>query len=78
MLHISHEANKVGFGVAVFFLWMFSGWLRFHNKCYIIRGRHTHHEERANWTYARDWCRKQDGHLAIIDDINENGVCLID
>lgn len=58
-----------------FLLLLFSGWLRFHNKCYIIRGRHTHHEERANWTYARDWCKNQEGHLAVIDDINENGKC---
>ncbi|KAF4077177.1 hypothetical protein AMELA_G00205040 [Ameiurus melas] len=49
-----------------------SGWLRFHNKCYIIRGRYTHNEERANWTYARDWCKEHEGHLAVIDDINEN------
>uniref|UniRef100_A0A3B1IFE8 Macrophage mannose receptor 1-like n=1 Tax=Astyanax mexicanus TaxID=7994 RepID=A0A3B1IFE8_ASTMX len=28
---------------------------------------------KANWSYARDWCRSQQGDLAVIDDINENG-----
>lgn len=28
---------------------------------------------KANWTYARDWCREQGGDLAVIDDQYENG-----
>ncbi|XP_026880090.2 macrophage mannose receptor 1-like [Electrophorus electricus] len=49
-----------------------TGWLRFQNKCFLFRGRVGHHEPHANWTYARDWCREQGGHLAVIDDVNEN------
>ncbi|KAM9450976.1 lymphocyte antigen 75-like [Clarias gariepinus] len=48
------------------------GWMLFHNKCFLIRGRYAHNEKRANWTYARDWCRENEGQLATIDDINEN------
>ncbi|XP_062868150.1 macrophage mannose receptor 1 [Trichomycterus rosablanca] len=48
------------------------GWMRYHNKCYMFKGRHGHNEERTNWTFARDWCRKEGGDLAVIDDINEN------
>lgn len=48
--------------------------MKFRNKCYIFKGNHYHQTEiKANWTYARDWCRKQKGDLAIIDDQNENG-----
>lgn len=28
---------------------------------------------KANWSYARSWCREQGGELAIIDDQYENG-----
>ncbi|XP_007252805.3 macrophage mannose receptor 1 [Astyanax mexicanus] len=48
------------------------GWMRFHNKCYLFKGNHYNNEIKANWSYARDWCRSQQGDLAVIDDINEN------
>lgn len=48
--------------------------MKFHNKCYIFKGKHYHQSEiKVNWTYARDWCREQKGDLAIINDQNENG-----
>ncbi|XP_037401968.1 macrophage mannose receptor 1-like [Pygocentrus nattereri] len=51
------------------------GWMRFHNKCYLFKGSHHHNQVKANWTYAREWCRAQNAHLAVIDDHNENGKC---
>lgn len=49
------------------------GWMKFRNKCYIFKGNHYHQSEiKANWTYAKEWCRKEKGDLAVIDDQNEN------
>ncbi|KAM4634074.1 macrophage mannose receptor 1 [Polymixia lowei] len=47
-----------------------SGWMRFNNKCFIFKG----HKDgiKANWSYARSWCRGQGGELAVIDNQYEN------
>ena len=43
----------------------------FRNKCFQFKG---HKEEiRANWSFARSWCKDQGGDLAVIDDRYENG-----
>ncbi|KAJ8402327.1 hypothetical protein AAFF_G00368160 [Aldrovandia affinis] len=49
------------------------GWMLFRNKCYIFKGDHKNQNEfRANWTFARDWCKTQEGNLVVIDDQYEN------
>lgn len=48
-----------------------AGWMRFRNKCFLFKGRKD--EIRANWSYARGWCRGRGGDLAVIDDRYENG-----
>uniref|UniRef100_A0A3Q0SUI2 C-type lectin domain-containing protein n=1 Tax=Amphilophus citrinellus TaxID=61819 RepID=A0A3Q0SUI2_AMPCI len=47
------------------------GWLRFKNKCFMFKGKK--HDIKANWSYARSWCRDQGGDLAVIDNQYENG-----
>lgn len=48
-----------------------SGWLRFKNKCFMFKGKKG--DMKANWFDAQDWCKAQQGNLAIIDDQYENG-----
>nr|XP_015217385.1 PREDICTED: macrophage mannose receptor 1-like [Lepisosteus oculatus] len=49
------------------------GWLLFGNKCFLFRGKlHGEDALKANWTFARDWCRAQKGDLAVISDQYEN------
>uniref|UniRef100_A0A3Q3VNW4 C-type lectin domain-containing protein n=1 Tax=Mola mola TaxID=94237 RepID=A0A3Q3VNW4_MOLML len=45
-------------------------WMRFKDKCFMFKGKKN--DIKANWTYARDWCREQGGDLAVIDDQYEN------
>ncbi|XP_062340567.1 macrophage mannose receptor 1 [Osmerus eperlanus] len=46
------------------------GWMLFRNKCFLFKG---HKDEiRANWSFARSWCKDQGGDLAVIDDRYEN------
>lgn len=47
------------------------GWMRFKNKCFLFKGKQD--DIRANWSYARSWCKDQGGELAIIDNQYENG-----
>ncbi|TNM92320.1 hypothetical protein fugu_019332 [Takifugu bimaculatus] len=46
------------------------GWMRFKNKCFLFKGKKD--DIKANWTYARSWCREQGGDLAVIDNQYEN------
>ncbi|XP_071751059.2 uncharacterized protein LOC139908314 [Centroberyx gerrardi] len=47
-----------------------AGWMLFKNKCFLFKG---HKDDiKANWSYARSWCKAQDGELAVIDDQYEN------
>ncbi|XP_074546917.1 uncharacterized protein LOC141805663 [Halichoeres trimaculatus] len=46
------------------------GWLRFNNKCFLFKGKKN--ELKANWSYARSWCKDQGGDLAVIDSQYEN------
>uniref|UniRef100_H3CQ11 C-type lectin domain-containing protein n=1 Tax=Tetraodon nigroviridis TaxID=99883 RepID=H3CQ11_TETNG len=46
------------------------GWMRFKNKCFLFKGKEG--DIKANWSYARSWCRGQGGDLAVIDDPYEN------
>uniref|UniRef100_A0A3Q3IRJ0 C-type lectin domain-containing protein n=1 Tax=Monopterus albus TaxID=43700 RepID=A0A3Q3IRJ0_MONAL len=39
--------------------------------CFLFKGKSN--EFRANWSYARSWCREQGGDLAVIDNQYENG-----
>uniref|UniRef100_A0A3Q3Q2S8 C-type lectin domain-containing protein n=1 Tax=Monopterus albus TaxID=43700 RepID=A0A3Q3Q2S8_MONAL len=48
-----------------------SSWMLFKNKCFLFKGKSN--EFRANWSYARSWCREQGGDLAVIDNQYENG-----
>ncbi|KAJ8338949.1 hypothetical protein SKAU_G00357350 [Synaphobranchus kaupii] len=49
------------------------GWKLFGNKCYLFKGDHKNENEfRANWTFAKDWCRTQKGDLVVIDSPYEN------
>ncbi|XP_036384637.1 C-type mannose receptor 2 [Megalops cyprinoides] len=51
----------------------YPGWKLFRNKCYMFKGDHKNENEvRANWSFARDWCRNQGGDLAVIDNQYEN------
>ncbi|TNN53349.1 BDNF/NT-3 growth factors receptor [Liparis tanakae] len=45
-------------------------WLRFKNKCFMFKGKKN--EIKANWTFARSWCKDRGGELAVIDDRSEN------
>ncbi|XP_061732556.1 macrophage mannose receptor 1 isoform X2 [Nerophis ophidion] len=47
-----------------------AGWLRFKDKCFLLKGKKN--DIKANWTYARSWCKDQGGQLAVIDDQYEN------
>lgn len=47
------------------------GWMRFKDKCFMFKGKKD--DIKANWSYARSWCKDQGGDLAIIDDLYENG-----
>nr|XP_020476711.1 macrophage mannose receptor 1-like isoform X2 [Monopterus albus] len=47
-----------------------AGWMLFKNKCFLFKGKSN--EFRANWSYARSWCREQGGDLAVIDNQYEN------
>ncbi|XP_015231842.1 PREDICTED: macrophage mannose receptor 1-like [Cyprinodon variegatus] len=47
-----------------------AGWLRFKDKCFMFKGKKD--ELKANWSYARSWCKDQGGDLAIIDNQYEN------
>uniref|UniRef100_A0A3Q3FSP5 C-type lectin domain-containing protein n=1 Tax=Labrus bergylta TaxID=56723 RepID=A0A3Q3FSP5_9LABR len=47
-----------------------SGWIRFNNKCFMFKGKKG--EIKANWSYARSWCKDQGGDLAVIDNQYEN------
>ncbi|KAM6975835.1 uncharacterized protein LKV04_015092 [Tautogolabrus adspersus] len=47
-----------------------AGWIRFNNKCFMFKGKKG--EIKANWSYARSWCKDQGGELAIIDSQYEN------
>ncbi|KAK7896517.1 hypothetical protein WMY93_021842 [Mugilogobius chulae] len=47
-----------------------AGWLRFNNKCFLLKGKKN--EIKANWTYARTWCKQQGAELAVIDSQYEN------
>lgn len=51
-----------------------SGWMRFKNKCFLFKGKKD--DIKANWTYARSWCREQGGDLAVIDNQYENSELL--
>lgn len=44
--------------------------MRFKNKCFLFKGKEG--DIKANWSYARSWCRGQGGDLAVIDDPYEN------
>lgn len=45
--------------------------MRFKDKCFLFKGKKD--DLRANWSYARTWCKEQGGELAVIDDQYENG-----
>nr|XP_020506487.1 macrophage mannose receptor 1-like [Labrus bergylta] len=47
-----------------------AGWIRFNNKCFMFKGKKG--EIKANWSYARSWCKDQGGDLAVIDNQYEN------
>ncbi|KAF7653995.1 hypothetical protein LDENG_00075190, partial [Lucifuga dentata] len=47
-----------------------AGWMLFKNKCFMFKGQEN--DTRANWSYARQWCKDQGGELAVIDDQYEN------
>ncbi|XP_047425524.1 macrophage mannose receptor 1 [Mugil cephalus] len=46
------------------------GWMRFKDKCFMFKGKKD--DIKANWSYARSWCRDQGGDLAVIDNQYEN------
>lgn len=48
------------------------GWMRFKDKCFMFKGKKN--DIKANWSYARTWCKDQGGELAVIDDQYENGM----
>lgn len=48
--------------------------MRFKNKCFLFKGKKD--DIKANWTYARSWCREQGGDLAVIDNQYENSELL--
>uniref|UniRef100_A0A8C9Z1J5 C-type lectin domain-containing protein n=1 Tax=Sander lucioperca TaxID=283035 RepID=A0A8C9Z1J5_SANLU len=52
------------------------GWMRFKDKCFMFKGKKN--DIKANWSYARNWCKDQGGELAVIDDQYENGNYLRD
>lgn len=54
---------------------LLAGWLLFHNKCFMFKGKKD--EIKANWSYARSWCKDQGGELAVIDNQYENGEILV-
>uniref|UniRef100_A0A3B4V1G5 C-type lectin domain-containing protein n=1 Tax=Seriola dumerili TaxID=41447 RepID=A0A3B4V1G5_SERDU len=45
-------------------------WMRFKDKCFMFKGKKN--DIKANWSYARTWCKEQGGELAVIDDQYEN------
>lgn len=45
--------------------------MRFKHKCFLFKGKKN--DLKANWTFARSWCKDQGGELAVIDDQYENG-----
>ncbi|XP_068430349.1 uncharacterized protein [Clinocottus analis] len=45
-------------------------WMRFKDKCFMFKGKKN--DIKANWSYARSWCREQGGDLAVIDNQYEN------
>ncbi|KAG7499177.1 macrophage mannose receptor 1-like [Solea senegalensis] len=47
-----------------------TGWIRFRNKCFTFKGKKN--DLKANWSYARSWCKEQGAELAVIDDQLEN------
>ncbi|KAA8584470.1 hypothetical protein FQN60_008255 [Etheostoma spectabile] len=47
-----------------------AGWMRFKDKCFMFKGKKN--DIKANWSYARNWCKDQGGELAVIDDQYEN------
>ncbi|XP_056147018.1 macrophage mannose receptor 1 [Lampris incognitus] len=47
-----------------------AGWMLFRNKCFLFRGRKN--DIKANWSYARSWCKGKGGELAVIDNQYEN------
>ncbi|XP_023264465.1 macrophage mannose receptor 1-like [Seriola lalandi dorsalis] len=47
-----------------------AGWMRFRDKCFMFKGKKN--DIKANWSYARTWCKEQGGELAVIDDQYEN------
>lgn len=54
------------------------GWMRFKDKCFMFKGKKN--DLKANWSYARSWCKEQGAELAVIDNQYENGklnLCLI-
>lgn len=62
--------------VRVHEVWTYSpyfppGWMRFKDKCFMFKGKKD--DIKANWSYARSWCKDQGGELAVIDDQYENG-----
>ncbi|XP_010779971.1 C-type mannose receptor 2-like [Notothenia coriiceps] len=46
------------------------GWMRFKDKCFMFKGKTD--DIKANWSFARSWCKEQGGDLAVIDDQYEN------
>ncbi|XP_033951501.2 uncharacterized protein [Pseudochaenichthys georgianus] len=46
------------------------GWMRFKDKCFMFKGKTG--DIKANWSFARSWCKEQGGDLAVIDDQYEN------
>uniref|UniRef100_A0A3Q2YER8 C-type lectin domain-containing protein n=1 Tax=Hippocampus comes TaxID=109280 RepID=A0A3Q2YER8_HIPCM len=46
------------------------GWMHFNDKCFLFKGKKN--DIKANWTYARSWCKDQGGELAVIDNQSEN------
>uniref|UniRef100_A0A3B5RCU0 C-type lectin domain-containing protein n=1 Tax=Xiphophorus maculatus TaxID=8083 RepID=A0A3B5RCU0_XIPMA len=51
-----------------------AGWMRFKDKCFMFKGKKD--DIKANWSYARSWCKDQGGELAIIDNQYENDLQL--
>lgn len=45
--------------------------MRFKDKCFMFKGKTG--DIKANWSFARSWCKEQGGDLAVIDDQYENG-----